>query len=238
MAKEPQTTPGPLILLIEDEPQLRRFLRTTLTTRGFRLLEAENGQQGLMHATGHNPDLVLLDLGLPDMDGIEVVKRLREWSGVPVIVISARGQEDDKIKALDLGADDYLTKPFAAGELLARMRVALRHATAQAKEAPEPVFESEGLRVDLAKRQVFVRGEEVHLTPIEYKLLALLVRHSGKVVTQQQVLREVWGPTQTDQTHYLRVYMGHLRRKIEADPARPKLLLTETGVGYRLREAE
>lgn len=238
MAKETTTTPGPLILLIEDEPQLRRFLRTTLTTRGFRLLEAENGQQGLMHATGHNPDLVLLDLGLPDMDGIEVVKRLREWSSVPVIVISARGQEDDKIKALDLGADDYLTKPFAAGELLARMRVALRHATAQTNNAPEPVFEAEGLKVDLTNRQVFVRGEEVHLTPIEYKLLALLVRYSGKVVTQQQVLREVWGPTQTDQTHYLRVYMGHLRRKIESDPARPKLLLTETGVGYRLREPD
>jgi two-component system KDP operon response regulator KdpE len=237
MAKEAQT-PGPLILLIEDEPQLRRFLRNTLTTRGFRLVEAETGEQGLMHATGHNPDLILLDLGLPDMDGIEVMKRLREWSSVPVIVVSARGQEDDKIRALDLGADDYLTKPFSAGELLARMRVAMRHAASRTKDAPEAIFETSGLKVDLAKRQVFVRGEEVHLTPIEYKLLALLVKHAGMVVTQQQVLREVWGPTQTDQTHYLRVYMGHLRRKIEADPARPKLLITETGVGYRLRESE
>jgi two-component system KDP operon response regulator KdpE len=172
------------------------------------------------------------------MDGIEVMKRLREWSSVPVIVVSARGQEDDKIRALDLGADDYLTKPFSAGELLARMRVAMRHAASRTKDAPEAIFETSGLKVDLAKRQVFVRGEEVHLTPIEYKLLALLVKHAGMVVTQQQVLREVWGPTQTDQTHYLRVYMGHLRRKIEADPARPKLLITETGVGYRLRESE
>ncbi len=236
MSKESATTPGPLLLLIEDEPQLRRFLRATFAAHGFRLIEAENGQQGLMHATGHNPDLILLDLGLPDMDGIEVVKRLREWSGTPIIVVSARGQEEDKVKALDLGADDYLTKPFAASELLARIRVALRHAASRTKDAPATVFEAEGLKVDLAKRQVHVRGEEVHLTPIEYKLLALLVRHAGKVVTQQQVLREVWGPTQTDQTHYLRVYMGHLRRKIEADPARPKLLLTETGVGYRLRE--
>ncbi|MCC6573859.1 MAG: response regulator [Planctomycetes bacterium] len=237
MTAKVTATSGPLVLLIEDEPQVRRFLRATLSVNNYRLVEADTAQQGLMHATGHNPDIVLLDLGLPDMDGLEVLKRLREWSSVPVIVISARGQEQDKINALDHGADDYLTKPFQAGELLARLRVALRHAQSHTKEPDSPIFAVEGLKVDLAKRQVFVRGEEIHLSPLEYKLLTFLIRHAGRVATQQQILREVWGPTQADQTHYLRVYVGHLRRKIEADSARPQVLITEPGVGYRLRES-
>jgi two-component system, OmpR family, KDP operon response regulator KdpE len=226
-----------LILLIEDEPQMRRFLRITLQSQGYRLVEAATGHEGLQQAAMRNPDVVLLDLGLPDLDGLEVTERLREWTQTPIIVISAREQEQDKVKALDAGADDYLTKPFSAGELMARIRVALRHATRLRSGENEPIFDHAGLRVDLAARRVFMRGNEIHLTPIEYKLLTTLIRHAGKVVTHRQLLLEVWGPGQVSEVQYLRVYMTQLRHKIEADPARPQLLQNEPGVGYRLRSA-
>ncbi len=222
------------ILLIEVEPQMRRFLRITLETQGYRLVESASGQEGLRQAAARNPDVVLLDLGLPDMDGLDVTARLREWTQTPIIVISAREQEQDKVKALDAGADDYLIKPFSSGELLARIRVALRHAMRKRSGRNEPVFSAEGLRVDLAARRVFVRDAEVHLTPIEYKLLLVLIRHAGKVVTHRQLLLEVWGAAHVNEVQYLRVYMTQLRHKIEADPARPRLLLNEPGVGYRL----
>jgi two-component system KDP operon response regulator KdpE len=226
---------SPLVLVIEDEPQIRRFLRATLSAHGYRLVEAATGQEGLMHAATHQPEIVILDLGLPDLDGLELTQRLREWSTMPIIVLSARGQESDKVAALDAGADDYLTKPFGVGELLARMRVALRHTARTAQEPGEAVFTVGDLRVDMARRQVFVTNQEVHLTPIEYKLLTTLVRYAGKVVTHHQLLREVWGPGASSETHYLRVYMGQLRHKLEANPARPRYLVTESGVGYRLR---
>lgn len=228
------TDTQPLVLVIEDEPQIRRFLRASLTSNGYRLIEAETAQAGLSQAATRPPDLIILDLGLPDLDGLEVTQLLREWTSTPIIVLSARGQESDKIAALDAGADDYLTKPFGVGELMARMRVALRQATRASGDTHEPVFTAGGLRVDLAHRQVFVDGEEVHLTPREYSLLTTLVRYAGKVVTHRQLLKEVWGPGYTDESHYLRVYMGHLRHKLEANPARPRYLLTEPGVGYRL----
>jgi two-component system KDP operon response regulator KdpE len=212
-----------------------RFLRASLSAHGYRVLEAASGEQGLVEAATRSPDIVLLDLGLPDLDGVEVARRLRGWSAVPVIVLSARGQESDKIKALDAGADDYLTKPFGVGELLARMRVALRNAARVAAGAGEPSFEVGELRVDLAARRVFVRDEEVRLTRTEYNLLATLVKHVGKVMTHRQLLLAVWGPGATGESHYLRVYMGQLRHKLEKDPARPRYLLTETGVGYRLQ---
>ena len=224
-----------IILLIEDEPQMRRFLRITLQSQGYRLVEAATGSDGLLQAASQNPDVVLLDLGLPDIDGLEVTTRLREWSATPIIVISAREQEQDKVKALDAGADDYLTKPFSSGELLARIRVALRHALRQRSGQNEPVFACEGLKVDLSQRRVFVRDAEVHLTPIEYKLLTMLIRHAGKVVTHRQLLLDVWGPGQVGEVQYLRVYMTQLRHKIEPDPTRPRLLLNEPGVGYRLQ---
>jgi two-component system KDP operon response regulator KdpE len=226
--------PGPLVLLIEDEPQMRRFLRAALESHDFQLVEAATAREGLAHATGRNPDVILLDLGLPDGDGIDLTRRMREWSGTPIIVISARGKEQDKIAALDAGADDYLTKPFGVGELLARLRVALRHAAIAGGAADEPVFATGELRVDLARRQVFVAGREVRLTPFEYKLLALLVKNAGKVLTHRQLLRQVWGPEYGDENHYIRVYVAQLRRKLEADPARPRYLRTEPGVGYRL----
>jgi two-component system, OmpR family, KDP operon response regulator KdpE len=226
---------APLVLLIEDEPQMRRFLRTALESNDYRLVEAGTAKEGLAHAASRNPDVILLDLGLPDRDGLEVARELREWSGTPIIVISARGQEEDKVKALDLGADDYLTKPFGVEELLARIRVALRHAATPAGAVPEPIFESGELRVDLPNRRVWRAGEEVHLTPTEYKLLVTMVRHAGKVLTHRMLLKEVWGPNYVNQAHYVRVYLAQLRQKIEADPARPRLLLTEPGVGYRLR---
>jgi len=232
---EPVEATAPLVLLIEDEPQMRRFLRATLGSHGYRLVEAETAAMGIAHATAHNPDLVLLDLGLPDRDGLDVTRQLREWSTVPIVVLSARGQESDKIAALDAGADDYLTKPFGAGELLARIRVALRHAARAAGEPEEPIATFGDVTVDRAKRQVLRGGAEVHLTPREYKLLLMLLRHSGKVVTHQQLLKEVWGPGSTHETHYLRVYMAQLRHKLEDDPARPRHLTTEAGVGYRLR---
>jgi two-component system KDP operon response regulator KdpE len=221
------------ILVIEDEPEIRRFLRASLVTHGYRLAEAESGEDGLRQISRQPPDLVLLDLGLPGMDGLEVIRQLREWSRVPIIIISARGRDADKVDALDAGADDYLTKPFSVSELLARMRVALRHARGNG-EPEEPVFEQDSLRVDLARRQVFVAGNEVHLTPIEYRILTTLIRSHGKVLTHRQLLKEVWGPDSVFETQYLRVYMTHLRRKIEPEPARPRLLLTEPGIGYRL----
>jgi two-component system KDP operon response regulator KdpE len=229
---ESAPAPAPLVLVVDDEPQLRRFLRATLPAHGYRIVEAETAAQALQEAASRSPDLILLDLGLPDLDGVEVTRRLREWSATPIVVLSARDQEHDKIEALDAGADDYLTKPFGTGELLARMRVALRHAAGP--EDGEPVFEHEGLKVDLGTRRVFVAEREVRLTRTEYRLLALLVKHAGKVVTHRQLLKEVWGPGSVDHTHYLRVYMGQLRHKLEADPARPRHLQTETGVGYRL----
>ncbi len=225
--------PGPLILLVEDEPQMRRFLRVALEGSSYRYLEASTGEEGLALAVQHRPDVILLDLGLPDMDGLDLMTRLREWSQTPVIVISARGQETDKIGALDVGADDYLTKPFGTGELLARIRVALRHADPQATE--DPVFVLGRWHVDLAKRQVLVDGKEVHLTPLEYGLFTTLIRHAGKLVTQRQLLKEVWGGVAGAQPLYLRVYMAQLRHKLEEDPSRPRYLQTEPGVGYRLR---
>ena len=227
------TDPSPLILVIEDETQMRRFLRASLTSNGYRLIEAGTAKDGMIEATGKNPDLVLLDLGLPDQDGLTVTERLREWTRTPILVISARGREEDKIKALDAGADDYVTKPFGVGELLARIRVALRHATTS--DSGSSQFAAGDLKVDLGRRLVVVRDQEVHLTPIEYKLLTTLIKHAGRVVTHRQLLREVWGPNSSDQTQYLRVYMGQLRHKLEANPSHPAYLLTEPGVGYRLR---
>ena len=226
--------PEPVVVLIEDEPQIRRFLRATLTGQGYKLFEATTGADGVVEVGSRQPDVVIVDLGLPDMDGLEVIRRVRGWTDVPVIVLSARGQERDKVTALDAGADDYVSKPFGAGELLARIRVALRHTAGASHESDDAVFKVGELQVDLLRRQVLVGDKEVHLTPIEYKLLTMLVRHAGKVVTHQQLLREVWGPAHTDQAHYARVYMAHLRHKLEAQPARPRYLLTEPGVGYRL----
>jgi two-component system KDP operon response regulator KdpE len=225
----------PLVLLIEDERRIRYFLRVTLTNSGYRLIETTTAQEGLVQAAKHPPDLVLLDLGLPDLDGLEVIRRLREWTAAPILVLSAREQEADKVLALDAGADDYLTKPFSVNELLARIRVALRHATYLTQDADPSVFCVGDLRVDLAKRQVFVAGVEIHLTPIEYKLLTMLVHHAGKVVTQPQLLKAVWGPDHADKNHNLRVHLAQLRRKLEADPTRPRYLVTESGVGYRLK---
>jgi two-component system KDP operon response regulator KdpE len=226
--------PEPVLVLIEDEAQIRRFLRATLTGQGYRLFEATTGADGLVEIASRQPDVVIVDLGLPDMDGLEVIRRLREWSAVPVIVLSARGQERDKVTALDAGADDYVSKPFSAGELLARIRVALRHTAGASHEGSEVAFKVGELQVDQLRRHVAVGGAEVRLTPIEYKLLTTLVRHAGKVVTHQQLLRDVWGPGHDAQAHYVRVYMAHLRHKLEAEPARPRYLLTEPGVGYRL----
>ena len=226
--------PDPVVVLIEDELQIRRFLRATLSGQGYRLFEATTGADGLIEVASRQPDVVIIDLGLPDMDGLEVIRRVREWTTVPVIVLSARGQERDKVTALDAGADDYVSKPFGAGELLARIRVALRHTAGASHEGDESAFKVGELEVDQLRRHVTIRGAEIKLTPIEYKLLTTLVRHAGKVVTHQQLLREVWGPTHDDQAHYVRVYMAHLRHKLEAEPARPRYLLTEPGVGYRL----
>ncbi len=224
------------ILVVDDEPQIRRFLRVSLGAQGYDVVEAASGQEAVLKAGGERPDLVILDLGLPDMDGMEVLRQVREWSKVPVIILSVRGRETDKVAALDAGADDYLTKPFGVAELTARIRAAMRHQL-QAT-APEPVFESGGLKVDLAGRTVSVSGREVKLTPTEYELLRVLVTHAGKVITHQHLLREVWGPASVDQTHYLRVYVGQLRQKIEPDPTQPQYVVTEPGVGYRLRVQE
>lgn len=232
------TEPRTLVLVVEDEPQMRRFIRATLTSHGYRLLEAGTAAEALTLATTHSPELVLLDLGLPDGDGIEITRRIREWSSMPIIVISARGREDDKVATLDAGADDYLTKPFGVNELLARMRVALRHAQSTTSGTSTQVLAFGELKIDLTRREVMIGANQVHLTPIEYKLLVFLAQHAGKVLTHQQILKEVWGPVYANQAHYVRVHMAELRKKIESNPARPKLLVTEPGVGYRLRDRE
>lgn len=226
---------GALVLVVEDELQMRKFIRASLSSHGYRTVEAERIGDAVMLMTSHNPDLVLLDLGLPDGDGIDLTKRLREWSRVPVIVISARGREDDKVMALDAGADDYLTKPFGVQELLARMRVALRHAQSGSTASVQQLTFDE-LKIDLVRREVYRGAEELHLTPIEYKLLVFLAQHAGRVLTHRQILNEVWGPTYAAQSHHVRVHMAELRKKVELDPSRPKLLVTEPGVGYRLRD--
>ncbi len=225
--------PKPVVVIVEDDPQIRRFLRTGLQSHGFETHEADTGKVGLVEVANRKADLVILDLGLPDVDGVEVVKRIREWSAMPVIVLSARAMETDKVQALDAGADDYLTKPFGMSELLARMRVALRHAQAGTPDKGG-AFAVANLKVDLAQRRIHVDGKEVRLTPIEYRLLAALVKHAGKVLTHRHLLNEVWGPGYVERSHYLRVHMASLRHKLEADPARPRFLLTEAGVGYRL----
>ncbi len=222
----------PVVLVIDDEIQMRRLLRVTLEGNGYRMFEAATGQAGLIEAAQRRPEIVVLDLGLPDMDGLEVLKRLREWTEAPVIVLSVREGEEDKVGALDRGADDYMNKPFSTAELLARLRAARRRAQPVADTA---VFQSGPLEVDLSSRQVRRKGEEIKLTPTEYSLLRLLVRNAGKVVTHRQILKEVWGPTYGEQTHYLRVYVAHLREKLEEDASRPELLLTEPGIGYRLK---
>ena len=220
-------------LIVDDERAIRRFLRASLASHGYQVFEAETGQSALATAVECRPDLVILDLGLPDMDGTEVTRQLREWSQVPIIILSVRDQESDKISALDAGADDYLTKPFGVGELMARIRVALRHAVPAVEE--EPVFEMDGLRVDLARRQVVLNGAAVELTPTEYDILRVLVQHAGRVLTHRQILREVWGAPYEAETHLLRVNMSNLRRKIEPDPNQPHFIVTEPGVGYRLK---
>lgn len=225
---------APTILVIEDDRQIRRFLRALLASEGYRVLEAETGKAGLLEAASGGPEAVILDLGLPDQDGLQVLRELRQWTQVPVIVLSARGLESNKVEALDAGADDYLTKPFGAPELAARLRVALRRSSLVGRDGGDPVFTVGDLQVDLSARSVRRAGAQVHLTPREYRLLAILVQHAGKVVTHTQLLREVWGPDAELESHYLRVYMSQLRRKLEDDPNRPRYLLTEPGVGYRL----
>ncbi|MDB4959983.1 MAG: kdpE [Myxococcales bacterium] len=223
------------VLIVEDEMPMRRFLRSALTTHGFRVVEAGTLREAEQLATESPPAAILLDLGLPDGDGLDLLRRLREWSAAPVIVLSARDREDDKVIALDAGADDYLTKPFGTSELLARIRVAMRHARGGGGPT-EPVLTIGPIRIDQARHEVTVGGKVIHLTPIEFRLLGFLARHAGKVLTHRQLLQEVWGPRNTHQTHYLRVHMLALRRKIELDAARPQWLTTEPGVGYRLRD--
>jgi two-component system KDP operon response regulator KdpE len=224
------------VLIVDDEPQIRRFLRTSLDAHGFEVVEADCGKEAIRQATVEKPDVIVLDLGLPDMEGLEVIKRLREWSPVPIIVLTARNREPDKIEALDCGADDYLTKPFGMGELMARIRAALRHRL-QSTGAP-PVFRLGDIVVDLVKRMVTRAGEEVKLSPREYDVLRMLVQNAGRVVTHQQMLREVWGPAHLQDTQYLRVYVGQLRDKLEPQPEAPRYIVTEPGVGYRIRDDE
>ena len=229
---------SPVVVVIEDEPQIRRFVRAALEAEGWQVHEADTAKKGLTEAGTRKPDLLVLDLGLPDGDGLEVIRDVRGWSAVPIIVLSARRDENDKIAALDAGADDYLTKPFGVGELLARVRANLRRPRAAqgdgAADAGDPLFRFGEIEVDRQARLVRRAGAEVHLTPIEYRLLSVLIANAGRVLTHRQLLREVWGPSHADQSHYLRIYMGHLRQKLEVDPAQPKHLLTETAVGYRL----
>ncbi len=229
------TEPTVRVLVVEDEPPMQKFLRASLMAEGYGVVAATTGAEGLVLARTHNPDLVLLDLGLPDLDGMAVTTSLREWYRRPILVISARGQEDDKVRALDLGADDYLTKPFGTSELLARIRVALRHSGHAGEDRADPVIAVGELKIDLSTRQVFAGPREVHLTPKEYKLFAHLMKNAGKVLTHRQLLKEVWGPAYITQTQYLRVYMVQLRHKLEVEPAHPRYLVTEPGVGYRLR---
>lgn len=226
----------PLILVVEDEEAVAKILRVSLTTEGFRLVEAATAREGIAQAQAHNPDLVLLDLGLPDLDGTVVTQRIREWTQTPIIVISARGNEQDKVDALDAGADDYLTKPFGKSELMARIRAALRRAARPPGETGDAVTVVGDLRIDAVRREVFVGDHAIRLTPIEYKLLATLMKNPGKVMTHRQLLSDVWGPLHAKETQYLRVYMRNLRHKLEVDPARPKYLVTDPGVGYRLKD--
>jgi len=233
--EQPLTDLHPLVLIIDDEPAIRRFLRAALLASGYEVLEATTAQEGLTLAATRQPALILLDLGLPDLDGLEVTRQLREWTTMPIIVLSARGREADKITALDAGADDYLSKPFGVGELLARVRVALRHAARAIQESGDPVFTVGQLRVDVARRLVSVAEQPVHLTPIEYKLLTTLIHYAGKVVTHRQLFQAVWGEHAAYDPHYLSVYMSQLRHKLEPEPARPRYLLTEPGICYRLK---
>ena len=237
--KQTGGTPEPLsstvALVIDDEPQIRRLLRVTLEANGYAVIDAANGQDGIVQAAQSRPEIILLDLGLPDVDGVEVLKRIREWSRVPVIILSVRDREHDKIAALDAGADDFVTKPFSSGELLARLRTTLRRAQ---PPAPGAIFRAGKIEVDLAARVVRKAGAEIKLTPTEYALLRLLVVHAGKVLTHRQLLTEVWGPNAVEQTHYLRVHIAHLREKLEDDDARPRFIVTEPAVGYRAMEHE
>jgi two-component system, OmpR family, KDP operon response regulator KdpE len=223
---------GLRVLVVDDEHAIRRYLHAALNAQGYTVYDASNGQQALKAVVADKPDLVILDLGLPDLDGVEVTRRLREWTQLPIIILSVREQEEDKIAALDAGADDYLTKPFSSGELMARIRVAMRRTM---RSTSEPVFESDGLKVDLARRKVSANGQEVALTPTEYELLRVLVQNAGRVITHRQLLKQVWGLAYEAEAHILRVNMSNLRRKIEPDPTRPHYILTEPGVGYRLR---
>jgi two-component system, OmpR family, KDP operon response regulator KdpE len=222
------------VLVVDDEPQIRRLLRVSLGAQGYHVFEAGRGAEAVVMAATERPDIIILDLGLPDMDGLQVIERVREWTNTPIVVLSVREQEGEKVKAFNLGADDYVTKPFGMAELLARIRAALRHRLRA--DIEQPVFQSGDLLVDLARRKVTVAGRDVRLTPKEYDLLRTLVTHAGRVLTHQQLLRVVWGPGAAGETHYLRVYIGQLRQKIEADPAQPRHILTEPGVGYRLQE--
>jgi two-component system KDP operon response regulator KdpE len=227
----------PVAIIAEDEKQIRRFLRTSLEAEGFIVHEAETGKQALVEAATRKPDLLILDLGLPDMDGVDVIRDIRSWTALPIVVLSARTQESDKIDALDAGADDYLTKPFGVGELMARVRVVLRRrATVDTDGQENREFRFGDVRVDLINRQIYRAEQLIHLTAIEYRLLTVLIRNAGKVLTHRQLLKEVWGPSHVEDSHYLRTYMAHLRQKLESDPAQPRHLITETGVGYRLVE--
>jgi len=226
--------PKSIVLVVDDEAPIRRFLKAALEGQGYKVVEAATGGEGLALAGSHHPDVILLDLGLPDMDGLVVLRKLREWSQAPVVILSARGKESDKVAGLDAGADDYLTKPFGVSELTARLRVALRHAP-EAGQPADPILVSGDLSIDLDKRLVKRRGEDVHLTPNEWELLSRLAKNPGKLVTQAQLLKEVWGPAGGDNAHYLRTYMHQLRKKLEDDAAQPKWLMTEPGVGYRLK---
>jgi len=223
------------VLVIEDEAPIRRFLKMTLTSQGYDFSEVVSGQEGMLKVASEKPDIIILDLGLPDMDGLEVTKQLREWTPTPIIVLSARGQEKDKVEALDAGADDYLTKPFGVAELMARARVALRRTMTSLNGETQSIFKFGDVEVDFVKRQVLKESRELHLTPIEYKLLSELIKYADRVVTHNHLLREAWGSEYSGETHYLRVYMAQLRRKLEKNPAQPKYLITEPGVGYRLK---
>ncbi|HEX7470102.1 MAG TPA: response regulator [Verrucomicrobiae bacterium] len=232
---ESATKLSTVALVIDDEPQIRRLLRVTLEANGYQVFDAATGADGIVQAAQRRPEVVLLDLGLPDLDGVTVLKRLREWSKVPVIILSVRDRESDKIAALDAGANDYVTKPFSPGELLARLRAAMRQVQPQGADA---IFRNGDLEVDLAARVVRLKGKEVKLTATEYSLLRLFVTHVGKVLTHRQILREVWGANYETQSHYLRVYMAHLREKLEVNPAEPEMFITDSGVGYRLVEQD
>lgn len=223
---------GLRVLVVDDERAIRRYLRAALNAQGYTVYEASGGKEALNRVVADRPDLIILDLGLPDMDGVEVTRQLREWTHIPIIILSVREQDRDKIDALDAGADDYLTKPFSSGELMARMRAALRRSV---QSTSEPVFETDDMKVDLTRRQVRVSGEEILLTPTEYDLLRILVQNAGRVLTHRQLLRQVWGNAYESETHLLRVNMSNLRRKIEPDPTRPRYIITEPGVGYRLK---